>query len=133
MDGDRRRQGYESQIAAPRRVLPGGAEMPDTPNQIDEADSHLDYSVTNSTLLLQVIGWLISISLRLARFCAKFYCALSSVWKTSSHFPVFFTQTLALLYVPDMSLPSEVCCIVDLYLTTATSVLGKTTFMSANE
>jgi hypothetical protein len=29
--------------------------------------------------------------------CAKFYCALSSVWKTPSHFPPFFTQTLALL------------------------------------
>src|SRR5215831_8176395 len=60
--------------------------------------------------------------------CAKFYCALSSVWKTSSHFPPFFTQTLALLYVPDMSLPSEVCCMVVLYLTTATSALGKEDF-----
>src|SRR4029453_7625992 len=65
--------------------------------------------------------------------CAKCYCALTSVWRTSSHFPLFFTQTLALLYVPDMSLPSKVSCIVVLYLVTATSALGKTTFMSANE
>ena len=39
---------------------------------------------------------------------APFYCVLASVWKTSSHFPLFFTQMLPLLYVPDMSLPSEV-------------------------
>ncbi len=40
---------------------------------------------------------------------AQVYLALASVWKTSSHFPPFFTQMLPLLYVPDMSLPSEVC------------------------
>src|SRR4029453_15402251 len=57
--------------------------------------------------------------------CEKFYCALTSVWRTSTHFPLFFTQTLALLYVPDMSLPSEVCCIVALYLVTAPQALGK--------
>jgi len=79
------------------------------------------------------LPWLISGALGLTHFCATFYCALTSVWRTSSHFPLFFTQTLALLYVPDMSLPSEVCCIVALYLITATSALGKTTFMSANE
>ena len=39
---------------------------------------------------------------------AQVYLALASVWKTSSHFPPFFTQMLPLLYVPDMSLPSEV-------------------------
>src|SRR5262245_63531141 len=74
----------------------------ETPNQIDEAYGPI--AIRLQSVCHDTLPWLISGASGLTHFCAKFYCALTSVWRTSSHFPLFFTQTLALLYVPDMSM-----------------------------